>query len=179
MMLRRSAMFVAAAALIALPAVAEAQLTCAQQLSCSLQPTATLTIPTIVRMQVPSLAVTLDGSTITDISGGAAVVPGAFGDVNVRANAAWNLTLLANSASWTYTGTAGGARAANTLQYNVNGGAFAAVSDVTAATLATGAASNGTNVNVQFQATIPSDYSDAANRPGTYELDLTLTLTAP
>jgi hypothetical protein len=61
----------------------------------------------------------------------------------------------------------------------VNGGAFAAVSDVTAATLATGAASNGTNVNVQFQATIPSDYSDAANRPGTYELDLTLTLTAP
>lgn len=177
-MLRRSAMFVAAAALIALPAVAEAQLVCAQQSSCSLSPTATLTIPTIVRMAVPSLAVTMDGSTITDISGGAAVVPGTFGDVNVRANAAWNLTIAANAAGWTYTGTAGGVRAANTLQYNVNGGAYGAIS-TTAATIATGAASNGTNVNVQFQATIPADYSDPANAPGSYVLGLTLTLTAP
>lgn len=177
-MLRRSAMFAAAAALIALPAVAEAQLVCAQQTSCSLSPTATLTIPTIVRMAVPSLAVTMDGSAITDISGGAAVVPGAFGDVNVRANADWNLTLAANATDWTYTGSAGGARAATTLQYSVNAGAFTSVS-TTAATLATGNASNGQNVNVQFQATIPADYSDAANRPGSYALGLTLTLTAP
>jgi hypothetical protein len=177
-MLRRTATFVAAAALIALPAVAEAQLVCAQQSSCSLQPTATLTIPTIVRMQVPSLAVTLDGSSITDISGGAAVVAGPFGDVNVRANAAWNLTIAANAANWTYTGSAAGVRAANTLQYSINSGAFAAISQ-TAATVATGAASNGQNVNVQFQATIPADYSDPANRPGSYALGLTLTLTAP
>jgi hypothetical protein len=180
-MLRRTATFVAVAALIALPAVAEAQLVCAQQSSCSLQPTATLTIPTIVRMQVPSLTVTMDGSTITDISGGASVVAGPFGDVNVRANAAWNLTIAANAANWTYTplgGATGGVRAANTLQYSINSGAFAAMSQ-TAATVATGAASNGQNVNVQFQATIPADYSDPANRPGSYALGLTLTLTAP
>lgn len=178
-MLRRSVKFLAVAALVALPAVAQAQNVCAQQNSCSLQPTATLTIPTIVRMQVPSLAVTMNGATITDISGGTAVVPGTFGDVNVRANAAWNLTLAANAANWTYTGSASdAARAAATLQYSVNTGAFASVSQ-TAATIATGAASNGQNVNVQFQATLPADYSDVANRPGSYALGLTLTLTAP
>jgi hypothetical protein len=177
-MLRRTAMFVAAAALIAVPAVAKAQPTCAQQLTCSLQPTATLTIPTIVRMQVPSLAITMNGAAITDISGGAAVVAGPFGDVDVRANAAWNLTIAANAAAWTYTGTALGVRAANTLQYSINSGAFAAIS-TTAATVASGAASNGTLVNVQFQATVPSDYADPANRPGSYALGLTLTLTAP
>lgn len=178
-MLSRAKYAFAVAALVALPAIAEAQLVCAQQTSCSLSPVATLTIPTIVRMQVPALTVTMDGSTITDISGGAAVVPGAFGDVNVRANAAWNLTIIANAANWTYVGTAGGARTASTLEYSVDGGAYAAISNAAAATIATGAASNGQNVNVQFQATIPADYSDAANRPGSYTLGLTLTLTAP
>ena len=108
-------------ALVALPAVAQAQTVCAQQNTCSLVPTATLTIPRIVRMQVPSLAITLDGSAITDISGGASVIPGTFGDVNVRANAAWNLTLAANSANWTYVGTAGGVRAATIHRTAANG----------------------------------------------------------
>ncbi len=177
-MLRRTAKFVAVAALVALPAMAEAQTVCALQNTCNLQPTATLTIPRLVRMAVPSLAISLDGSSLTDISGGASVIPGTFGDVNVRANAAWTLTLAANAANWTYTGTAAGVRAATTLQYSVNGGAYAGIT-TTATTIGSGAASNGTNVNVQFQATVPSDYSDPANRPGTYTLAMTFVLTAP
>lgn len=178
-MLRRTATFVAAAALIALPAVAEAQ--------ARLRPAVQLLAPAhcdahdsddrahagpVARRHARRLI------KVTDISGGAAVVAGPFGDVNVRANAAWNLTIAANAADWTYTGSAAGVRAANTLQYSINSGAFAAISQ-TAATVATGAASNGQNVNVQFQATIPADYSDPANRPGSYALGLTLTLTAP
>jgi hypothetical protein len=179
-MLRRTVKFVAVVALVALPSMAQAQLSCVGAPSCSLLPTATLTIPTIVRMQVPSLAVTLNGASVTDLSGGAAVVPGSYGDVNVRANSGWTLTLAANAANWAYTGAAlDASRAAGTLQYSVNSGAFASVSQ-TAATLATStAASNSTNVNVQFQAQIPADYADPANRPGSYALGLTLTLSAP
>jgi len=177
-MLRRTMKFFVVAAIVAVPSISQAQTVCAQQNSCNLQPVATLTIPTIVRMQVPALAIALDGSAITDISAGAAVIPGTFGDVNVRANAGWSLTLAANSANWVYTGSEGGVRAANTLEYQVNGGAFGAISTV-ASTIASGAASNGTNVNVQFQATVPSDYSDAANRPGSYALTMTFVLSAP
>lgn len=174
---RRVARFLAGAAVLAAPALAQGQLVCAQQNTCSLNPVATLTIPTLVRLQVPSLAITMDGSAITDISGGASVIPGAFGDVNVRANSAWNLTLGAAATDWTYTGTAGGSRSRATLEYSVDAGAYTAMS--AGAQVASGAATNGTNVNLAFQATVPSDYEDAANRPGSYALTLTLTLTAP
>lgn len=182
-MLRRTVKFVAVAALVALPSMAQAQLTCfgsgAASASCNLQPTATLTIPSIVRMAVPSLAVTMNASSLTDISG-ATVIPGTFGDVNVRANRGWTLTLASNAADWTYTGAALDAvRSASTLQYSVNSGAFASVSQ-TAATLASSTSPTvGTNVNVQFQAQIPGDFADPANRPGSYALGLILTLSAP
>jgi hypothetical protein len=176
-MVRRIARFVVAAALVASPALVQAQTVCAQQDACSLNPTATLTIPTLVRMSIPSADITLDGSAITDISGGAAVVPGAFGNVNVRANADWNLTLGAAAATWTYTGTEAGVRGRATLEYSVNSGAFTPMT--AGAQIATGTASNGDDVAVAFQATVPSDYSDPANRPGSYALTLTFTLTAP
>lgn len=176
-MVRRIVRFVAAAALVAVPSMAQGQLVCAQQNACSLNPTATLTIPTLVRMAIPSLSITLDGSAATDISGGASVIPGAFGNVNVRANADWNLTLGAADADWTYTGSAGGVRSASTLQYSVGAGAFVAMTS--SAQIATGSATNGEDVAVAFQATLPGDYSALANRPGSYELELTLTLTAP
>lgn len=176
-MVRRIVRFAAVAALVAAPSMAQGQLVCAQQNACSLNPTATLTIPTLVRMEVPSLSITLDGTAATDISGGASVIPGAFGNVNVRANADWNLTLGAGAATWTYTGTAGGARDRETLEYSVGAGAFTAMAASTQ--IATGTATNGQDIAVAFQATLPGDYSDPANRPGSYALALTLTLTAP
>jgi hypothetical protein len=176
-MVRRIVRIVAAAALVAAPSMAQGQLTCAQQDACSLNPTATLTIPTLVRMAIPTEDITLDASAVTDISGGASTIPGAFGNVNIRANADWNLTLGAAATDWTYTGTAGGVRPRATLEYSVGAGAFAPMAASTQ--IATGTATNGDDVAVAFRATLPGDYSDPANRPGSYALALTLTLTAP
>jgi hypothetical protein len=176
-MVRRAIRFAAATALVTMPALVQAQATCQAQLTCNVGATASMTIPALVRLNIPSTTITLDASGLTDLSA-ATSITAAFSGVNVRANAGWTLTLGSADANWTYVGTESGVRTAGTLGFSSDAGAnYTAVSG--GATVSTGARTNGATIDLIFRASFPAGYDDAANRPGAYTLPLTFTLSAP
>ena len=181
-MLRR-AMFVLAAAtvLVALPKAADAQLVCVGINSCNLSPSASLTIPKVVRLASTASSITLDTPDFTTDSLNNQNTVTTFNGISVRANHAWTLNISAAAATWTYTpaaGAAGGARDRADLEFQANcAGAFTALSG-TAAPIASGALTDGSAASVCFRTNFPNDYTSVKNRPGSYTLALTLTLAA-
>lgn len=180
-MVRRLAKFVAVAALVALPAVAQAQIVCVGITSCQLNPSASLTIPKVVRLAAAASSISLNTPDFaTDSLNGQTPVTN-FGGLNVRANHPWTLNISAASATWSYTaapGASGGSRDRADLEFQADcAGAWSALSG-TAAPIATGAITNGAAASVCFRTNFPNDYTSVKNRPGTYTLALTLTLAA-
>jgi hypothetical protein len=180
-MLRRFAVTTAAVVLLAVPSMASAQLTCVGVNSCSLNPTASLTIPKVVRLAVASATIALNTVDFaTDSLNGQDEVTN-FGGLSVRANHPWTINLSSAAANWTYTpaaGASGGARVREALEFQVNcAGAWTPLS-ATAAPIASGALTNGATAGVCLRTNFPNDYASVANRPGTYTLAMTLTLAA-
>lgn len=180
-MFRRAVRIAAVAAILAVPSLAEAQVaTCNTSPACTINPTASLTIPPVLFMSIPDATVDFAVPTTQDLTAASTVAGTPFGDVTVRSNTGWTLTLAAGQANWDFNAAASTTRAATTLQYSLDGGAFTSVS-TTGATVASGARTNGATaaVNIQFQVTMPAGYDADANQPGTYTLPLVLNLTAP
>ncbi len=180
-MLRRLVVASAAVVLLATPSIARAQLTCVGVNSCSLNPTASLTIPKVVRLSVSDATIALNTVDFaTDSLDGQTAVTN-FGGISVRANHPWTINLSSAAANWTYTpaaGASGGARVREALEFQVNcAGGWSALA-ATASPIASGAVTNGSTANVCLRTNFPNDYADVANRPGTYTLALTLTLAA-
>ena len=180
-MVRRIAATAVAVALLAVPSIAKAQLTCVGVNTCSLSPTASLTIPKVVRLAVSASTIALNTVDFaTDSLNGQDEVTN-FGGLNVRANHPWTINVSSASAAWTYTpaaGAAGGARVREDLEVQANcAGAWTALA-ATAAPIASGALTNGAAAGVCLRTNFPNDYSSVKNRPGTYTLALTLTLAA-
>ena len=180
-MVRRLAKFVAVAAIVALPAVAQAQLVCVGITSCQISPNASLTIPKVVRLAAASSAITLTTPDFTTDSLNNQATETTFSGLNVRANHPWTLNISSAAALWTYTpaaGASGGERVRADLEFQADcAGAWTALSG-TAAPIATGAITDGAAAQVCFRTNFPNDYTNIKNRPGTYSLALTLTLAA-
>ncbi len=180
-MVSRLLKFAAVAAVIALPSVAQAQLVCVGAPSCSINPSASLTIPKVVRLAAASSAISLTTPVFTTDSLNNQAVATTFNGLNVRANHPWTIAISATSATWTYTpaaGASGGARDRADLEFQTDcAGAWNALS-ATATTVASGAITNGAAASVCLRTNFPNDYTSVKNRPGTYTLALTLTLAA-
>lgn len=174
-MVRRIARFLAVAAVLALPAVVQAQLTCnvVGAGNCAVNATASLTIPSLATVTIPSNAITLNGAGITSFAA-LQYVPGAFGNVDVSANTTYSLAIGAAAASW----TGPGVRARNTLEFSINGGTSWAAIGASSA-LPGAAATSLLSTPVQFRAVVPAGASDPANTPGVYTLAVAFTITAP
>jgi hypothetical protein len=176
-MVRRFARFMAVAAVVALPAVVQAQTTCnavSGGSACTVSATANLTIPAIASVTIPSNTIALTFPATPDFS----VVQyagGAFGSVDVRANTPYALTIGTAATDWTGPGT----RSASTLEYSIDGGAFTAIVPLGTAALPGGPATNITSSTLAFQAVIPIGLANTANTPGAYSLQVDFTLTAP
>lgn len=180
-MFRRLIRVTAAAAMLAVPTLSQAQAAeCTTSPTCTINPLASLTIPSILYMSIADASVDFAVPTTQDLSAASTVAGTPFGDIIVRANTGWTLTLAASQANWDFNGGASTTRAATTLQYSLNGGAFTSVT-TGGATLATGTRTNGAAAaaNLEFQVTLPAGYDADANQPGTYTLPLVLNLTAP
>lgn len=180
-MVRRIAVAAVAVALFSAPSVVSAQLTCVGITTCTLSPTASLTIPKVVRLAVSAATIPLTTPDFaTDSLNGQDEVT-TFGGISVRANHPWTINVSSASAAWTYTpaaGASGGARVREDLEVQANcAGAWAALSG-TASTIASGALTNGAAAGVCLRTNFPNDYADVRNRPGTYTIALTLTLAA-
>lgn len=182
-MSRNVVRFFAGLALLAAPMVAaEAQSVCVGEGStgCSLTRNASLTVPQLFRLALTADSITLatpDWST--DSLAGQLVTTNAAA-VNVRANTAWVLTVSTAAAAWTYVGLEGGARALSTLELEEGcaSGTWNVISS-SAVEVANGARTNGAGANICLRTVFPADYTDAANRPGVYQLPITVTVAAP
>ncbi len=173
--------FIPAVALLALlvaSPVAAQTWTCTGVGSCSATQTASLTIPSIVSLDLGAGTFTLTPPSAADLATGY-VLEAASPTITVKANKAWTLSVSAAAAN--FTGPAGGTRARSMLRWAGAVGAWGTYASVTAAGVqfANGAATNAANPEIYFGSEYINDFSDASNVPGTYTLDLTFTLAAP
>lgn len=180
-MIRCFAAIAAGAILLAVPSLASAQLNCVGVGSCSLAPTASLTIPKVVRLATSASSLTLATPDFALDSLNGQTPTTSFAGITVRANHPWTINISSAAASWTYTaatGASGGARVREDLEFQANClGAWAVLSG-TAAPIASGALTNGATAGVCLRTDFPNDYASVKNRPGSYTLALTLTLAA-
>lgn len=180
-MISRLMKFAVVTALVAVPSIAQAQLVCVGAPGCSINPSASLTIPKVVRLASTASAITLTTPVFGTDSLDNQAVATTFGGLNVRANHPWTIAISAAAATWTYTpaaGAAGGSRDRADLEFQTDcAGAWNALS-ATATTVASGVITNGAAASVCLRTNFPNDYTSVKNRPGTYTLALTLTLAA-
>lgn len=175
---------VAGFALVAAPMVSvQAQSACVGQgaVGCSLVRPASLTIPKLVRLGITGASITLNTPDFaTDSLNDQEVVTNSAAFVSVRSNTNWVLSVSTLATEWTYAGSEGGARTLAQLQLEsaCGLGVWGAISS-SAQQVAAGGLTNGASASICVRTVFPSDYTDAANRPGVYTLPLTISLTAP
>lgn len=169
---------VAVLVLLAASPVAAQTWTCTGVGSCAATQTASLTIPSIVSLDLGAGTFTLTPPTPADLVTGN-VLEATSPNITVKANKAWTLSISAAAAN--FTPPAGGARARGMLRWASAVGAWGTYAAVTGAGVqfANGAATNGANPAIYFGSEYINDFSDVSNVPGTYTLDLTFTLAAP
>lgn len=172
---------VAALALVAAvwfaPAAA-AQATCgvARTAPTSCEPAGTQITTTVQRMvylSITSPSFSLTTPTNADFTGGGTTTKTDLGAqvVTVRANAAWTITI--RGAAWT--GTGNNAKLVTDLNWTSNGGGAWNAMTSSAVSLASGTATAGTGTTVGYR----TAWSLTSDRPGTYSMALTFTVSAP
>lgn len=177
--MRKFVPFVAVALFAAAPV--QAQLSCdiANTASCPVGTTASMTMPSLLRLTL--------GSTTSSLAAPAAV--GEFDpatglvkkesdgpSVTVRANRGWSVTLQADAGTFTPAlgATNGYAKPVSDLEV-FNGTSWATVSNSTAVSITSGTA---TASNVLSTIKYRTLYNVALDKPDTYSLGITYTLTA-
>jgi hypothetical protein len=177
-MLKASAVALGLALAAAIPA--NAQNSCTGTASCTASVSATLDIPALVSLQVGSSgSFALTAPAVTDITTNG-YVQDAGPAITVKANRSWTLSVsTTNVTNWNYSGTQGGVKPIGDLTWSTtSGGTYNAISG-TPAVLATGAKTNAGAPTIFFRTLYPNDFGDNRNAVGTYDINLTFTLTAP
>ena len=184
----------AAAALVAVPAALEAQVTCSiQQGSPSPQicaVTGSVTVPTLARLAVTGDSLAASTLTLTSPDWNsylAAPAPTATlsqATLNVRSNSQYAVQIRATQAS--FNAPAGGSRAASTLAYTAVSGACPAVGTITTAITTTNAAlfneaaaTSGTSRTLCLALSWSGSLAAGDLAPGAYSLPIELTISAP
>ena len=148
--------------------------------SCNTTNTASVTVGALVKLGMSSAATTLTNPSVTDVEAGN-VLPDNGPTFTIKANRSWTLKIRSQNASyWSYIGSDGGVKPISDLAWSTaSNGTFSAIT-ASDATLASGAgASNGTAAAVFFRTSWVSDFTSISNAPGTYQLPIVFTLTAP
>lgn len=181
-MSRTTVRILAGLAVVAMPALAQAQAACVGQdaTGCTLSPNVSLTIPKLVRLAIDADSITLNAPNWATDSLNGQVVTTTYAGVNVRANYAWVLNVSTAAGAWTYNGTESGVRALATLELETacSSATWNAIS-ASAQQVASGARTNSAAASICLRTSFPASYDDAANRPGVYQLPIDITLSAP
>ena len=147
--------------------------------SCVTTNTASVTVGTLVKLDLGSASTALTAPTPAQIEAGA-LIANAGPTFSIKANKAWTLKIKSlNAATWTYTGSDAGVKSISDLLWsNAVNGTFAAItaSDVT---FSSGAKTNGTNQAIFFETQWAAGFALASNAPGQYDLPIQFTLSAP
>ncbi len=178
----------ALAAAVAVPGTAtvvQAQDVCvgAGNPGCTINTTASLTIPRLFRLAINADSITLAVPTwATDSLPGlpASGIPTTVAGLLVSANTDWELQVSTAAANFVYNGTEGGVRAASTLEVEAtcSSNSWTAISG-TPVVASSGSAVNNAAGSLCLRTVFPASYASLANRPGVYQLAVDLTLAAP
>ena len=181
-MSRSTVRTLAVLALVAMPVLAQAQAPCVGSGSpgCSINRTASLTIPRLFRLAFNADSITLATPVFTTDSLANQNTPTTVAGILVSANTPWELEVSTGAANFTYSGGEGGVRAASTLQVEATCGSniWNAISG-TALVAASGSPANNAAGGLCLRTNFPASYASLANRPGLYVLPVVLTLAAP
>ena len=173
---------VAGVALLGLPLFAAEAQTCVGMGApgCNVNTSASLTIPSLFRLVLTGDSITLSTPNFATTALSGQNVTTTVATLTVSANTAWELSVSTAATDFTYVGSEGGARAASMLEVEET----CSSNTWTAITAGPVVASSGTATNnsagsLCLRTNFPADYSSTANRPGVYQLPVTLTLAAP
>lgn len=157
------------------PALAQS---CSGTTSCTVNLTASLAIPSLVKLTLGATTQSLTPPADADLVTG--YVQEAGPSIAVKANKAWTLSLsTTNATNWTYTGTSAGVKPIADLTYSKTaGGAYTAITG-TAVQFDSGVRTNAGTSTIFFRTLYPNDYSDPRVAPGTYAIIAVFTLAAP
>lgn len=134
--------------------------------------TATITIPTLLHIDVTNLAVTFDSPSFDDFTAGSIGANSGASVIDTRGNVVHDVTIEADNAAM----TGPYAKPATDLEWSVDGGSTWSGLSTTAADVAT-AVSRGANsgvASVVYQMLL----READDVPGSYSLDFTYTVVA-
>jgi hypothetical protein len=137
--------------------------------SCSLQVTGTVKLNSVATLSINSSNTTLTAPKATDF-GAPAGVTSAGPTVTVLSNGAY---ALSTSAPTNWSGPSGTSKPSSDLTISVNDGAFVALGQLAHPSFGTAAA--GTPYIVKYN----TKYNWTTDKPGTYTLTVSYTLTAP
>ena len=149
-----------------------AQLTCTGL--CSLNSTASVSVPSIMRLTLGTLTTTLTNPTETAFDAG--FQDDAGPTATVKSNRPWNLTIGALTASWVGSNGGRATKGASDLQFKTASTSFASLSQTAGNVLpATQGAAGNASVAMQYRTV----WSYAADVPGDYTLVVVYSLIAP
>jgi len=184
--MRKFVPFVAVVALVAAAPV-QAQ-SCAvsstsgDAVNCTVGTTLSMTMPSIMKLTLGGTAVTLATPANIDAfnAAGQDTTTTTGPTVDVRSNRSYKVQ-ISSVANWTHSNVPAGAAAYNTkpaadLRWSVDAGSTSTAMSTTAATIASG---NATNAATQQTVTYLTAYDITKDQPGAYSLAVTFTLVAP
>lgn len=172
---------VAAVLLVALMGTAKASAQCTGNAgTCTTNSPASVTIGSLVKLEMSSATTTLTAPTADQVDVGA-VIADAGPTFTIKANRRWTLNIKSgNATTWTYVGSNGGAKPISDLTWSkAIAGPYRAIKAVGAKFTSGARASAGTAAAVFFRTNYPAGFTSAANAPGVYSLPIIFTLTAP
>lgn len=178
--------WIAAAALVATPAISQAQTCTVPQAggNCNVAFNGTLTVPVLASLDVAaagSLALTTPDWNAF-FAAPAATTTVSNTSFTVKSNSAYSVGISATA--WNVPAVAGAARALSTIRWAVDPttcpAAASITGDISSGTLVAAGTPTGGATNLLCLALdFPADLSDGALRPGAYSLPITVTITAP
>jgi hypothetical protein len=168
------ALVLAGAALLGLSQQATAQTVCTGN-PCSLTNTVSATVSAQLKLTISSATTTLTSPDTTAFNQGYQDDPSVL-STTVKANTGWSLNVKAAAATWTGSGGARANKPAGDLQWSKTGGApYTALTTSNAQVATSGSGTSGTTTTISYRTAW--DYT--LDTPGTYQLGVVFTLSAP
>ncbi len=166
-------------AMLALPAAAQTNCTNTSGDSCSLTNVASVTVGSLVSLDISGLTTSLTAPTSLTLGSDVGVDDGPT--FTVKANRDWTLSVKSgNATNFDYSGAFSGVKPIGHLQWSASsGGTYAAITAVDAELASGAAATDGTAAAVFFKTTWLSAFDAPSNAPGGYSIPVVFTLSAP
>jgi len=142
--------------------------------NCSVNNTASVSVPSVMRLALNSASTTLTNPAEAAFDAG--FQDDAGPTATVKSNRPWNLAIASQATSWTGTNGGRANKGSVDLQWKVGAGSFASLN--TSASSIFGASQNATG-NASSAFLYRTVWSYAADVPGDYSLVVVYTLTAP